>query len=281
MSSTSRSPRGCRCGAIILLLMLVLAPVSGAAASPEGGCQSAMAEARVLLRDADADPGAAGRAAALLEQEAPASFRTADCPLLLAEAWYRSADSDGDIEQTYPVFEKVRAYAEQALAIEPGRTEAHYWLGLAKLRRAQKIGGIRAFFLVWSGIRELEQVRAKVPEYDHGGASRVLSLLYRLAPQWTPFGNIDKSVRYALDAVRISGDYPLNRLYLARSYLKDEKVAAAVEELRKVIARRANPFADEARQELARLGQPVSEPAAESALPENAPAMGPPKPANG
>lgn len=244
---------------LFLPLCLVLLSAQAARALPEknASCGVVCSEARKLLRESENNRERALKAAVLLEEHAPPTFRTAGYPLLLAEAWYRSADSDANIKQTWPIYKKVRAYAEKALAIDPGRTEALYWLGLAKLRKAQKVRGIRAFFLVWSAIDDLEKVRAERPRYDQGGAARVLSLLYRVAPQWTPFGNMKKAVRYARDAVRVSGNYPLNRLYLARAYLGVEKVAAAAEQLRKVIALSPNPFTAEARRELADMGQPV------------------------
>lgn len=259
-------PAAWRCSALqrlilILLLCLLLPPLQAAGASPpsaEGtGNQVLRSQVRELLIKSDADPEYARQAALLLEKHAPPTFQTADYPLLLAEAWYRSANPDADIKQTYPIFKRVRRYAEKALALDPGRTEALYWLSLAKLRKAQKVGGIRAFFIVWSAIDELQEVRRKCPTYDQGGAARVLSLLYRVAPQWTPFGNMEKAVRYGLDAVRICGDYPLNRLYLARAYLRVDKTKAAVRELRKIMAMPPNPFAAEARKQLVALGKSV------------------------
>jgi tetratricopeptide (TPR) repeat protein len=245
----------------LLCLLLLPGRAKATLSGANTSCQQAMPIAKQLLKGAEADRKydrqRARQAALLLEKHAPPTFRTADCPMLLAEAWYRSADPDADIKQTYPIFQKVRKYAEKALAIDPKRTEAHYWIGLAKLRKAQKVGGIRAFFIVWSGINELEKVRTERPDYDQAGAARVLSLLYRVAPQWTPFGNMNKAIRYGLDAVRASEGYPLNRLYLARAYLGAEKISAAAGELRKILAMGPNPFAAEARRQLAELGQPV------------------------
>ena len=80
------------------------------------------------------------------------------------------------------------------------------------------------------GIAELEKVRRELPAYDGAGASRVLGLLHCLAPGWTPFGNINKSIELEKEAVRLAPDYALNRLYLANAYAKRGDREAAIRE---------------------------------------------------
>ena len=90
------------------------------------------------------------------------------------------------------------------------------------------------------GIAELEMVRRERPTYDEAGASRVLGLLYRLAPGWTPFGNINKSIELEKEAVRLAPNYALNRLYLANAYAKQGDREAAVREYQAIIAASAD-----------------------------------------
>jgi tetratricopeptide (TPR) repeat protein len=88
---------------------------------------------------------------------------------------------------------------------------------------------------VKEGIRELEKVRKSMPGYDHAGASRVLSLLYCLAPGWSPFGNLDKSIELGKEATRLAPNYGLNRLYLAEAYQKRGDKQAAIREYRAIL----------------------------------------------
>lgn len=139
-------------------------------------------------------------------------------PICLARAYYRMGDPDKDIDLAYRYYEKVGLFAEMALEIDPDRAEGHYWHGLFLLKKAQKIGGLQALFIVKEGIQELRIVRKTMPHYDHGGASRVLGVLHCRAPLWTPFGNIDECVALAEESVRLAPDHADNRYYLAKAY---------------------------------------------------------------
>jgi tetratricopeptide (TPR) repeat protein len=184
-------------------------------------------------------------------------------PLFLAEANYRLADPSGDVAKEFVHYEKTEFYAQKAMALDPNRTEAHYWHGLYLLKKAQKVGGIRAFFIVKNGIAELEKVRQDMPAYDHAGASRVLGLLYCLAPGWTPFGNLDKSIALGKEATHLAPDYMLNRLYLGNAYKKRGDKADAIREYQAILEAAANGpgdkavnFSEQARTKLRELGIP-------------------------
>lgn len=185
--------------------------------------------------------------------------------LKLAEATYRQADPSADIDKTFPLYARAGALARKALDVQPKLSEGHYWHGLFLLKKAQKVGGLRAFFIVRDGIKELDEVRKELPAYDHGGAARVLGLLYCVAPGWSPFGDVGKSIALEKEAIQVAPNYLLNRLYLARAYQKKGDEKAAVLEYRKMLAitpaatdlRNERRYQDEARQKLASLGQPL------------------------
>jgi tetratricopeptide (TPR) repeat protein len=244
---------------LVAALLLLLPPFASARAavtptSPPD--QSAiLRQARELLQEAENEPAAARQAANLLAPLADPAPRSAEVALLLAEAWYRAADPDPDIEKSYPFFEKAGHYARLALKIDPQQWSGHYWLGLSELRKAQKVGGLRAYLITRRAIEELEEVSANRPGYDFGGAPRVLCHLYRVAPSWTPFGDIDKSIAYGKQAVRVAPDYARNHFYLALAYLKANNKAAAVAQLRKVLELLPNPLVGEARRQLRSLGE--------------------------
>jgi len=253
--------------AISLLISLVVLPVPSIMASVSGTNSSKMeAVLKEVRATMDQDPPNQEKlrqTVATLESyrwQFPGEIRF---PLFLAEAHYRLADPSGDIAKEFVYYEKTEFYAQQVMAMDPNRTEPHYWHGLFLLRKAQKVGGIRAFFLVRQGIAELEKVRQAMPNYDHAGASRVLGLLYCLAPGWTPFGNLDKSIAMGKESTRLAPDYMLNRLYLANAYKKRGDKADAIREYQAILDAAANgpednseDFSEQARTKLRELGIP-------------------------
>jgi predicted Zn-dependent protease len=183
----------------------------------------------------------------------------------LARAYYRIGGREENIDLEYLAYDQAGKYAKKALELDAGRAEAHYWHGLFLLKKAEKIGGLGALFIVREGIREVEVVRATMAEYDHGGASRVLGLLSCQAPSWTPFGDINRCVQLAEESVRIAPDHPLNRLYLADAYRQRGDREAAIREYREILSRASGwsesqrrEFRQEALAGLTSLGEPVN-----------------------
>lgn len=252
---------------ISLIISLLVLPVPSIMASISGKnlskMEAVLKEARATLDQDPPNQANLRQTVAVLESyqaQFPSEVRF---PLFLAEAYYRLADPSGDISKEFVYFEKTGFYAQQVMAMDSNRTEAHYWHGLFLLRKAQKLGGIRAFFIVRRGIAELEKVRQAVPTYDHAGASRVLGLLYCLAPGWTPFGNLDKSIALGKEATRLDPDYILNRLYLADAYKKRGDKADAIREYQAILdaagngpEEEARDFSEKARTMLRELGIP-------------------------
>ena len=184
-------------------------------------------------------------------------------PLYLTEAYYRLADPAADVSREFPYYEKSESYAEQVLAMDPNRAEGHYWHGLFLLKKAQK-KGISGYFIVKEGIQELEKVRREMPGYDHAGASRVLGLLYCLAPGWSPFGDLNKSIELGKEATHLAPDYALNRLYLANAYKKQGDNEAAIREYQTILSASAKKSgkqevdcSGQARLMLQSLGKPI------------------------
>ncbi len=252
---------------IFLILLLVSLPAAPSMANiidkNQSGMDAVLGEAYAEIAQDQPDPAKLRRAIALLESNQSQFPQEIRFPLYLAEAYYRLANPDADISREYVYYEKTGSYAEQALALNPHCAEARYWHGLFLLRKAHKQGGIGAFFIVKKGIAELEKVRLAKPTYDHAGASRVLGLLYFLAPGWTPFGNLGKAIAMEEEATRLAPDYSLNHLYLANAYKKRGDKEAAIREYQAILtasgalsANRANDISEQARTNLRELGIP-------------------------
>ena len=244
----------------MIFLYFAFLPSAGADVHKErmGDKEAVLHQARQLMDKEETNRVNMKKAASLLERYAPKFPDEFRIPLYLAEAYYRMVDPAEDIQKGYPYFEKAGVYAQKALRMEPGRMESHYWHGLFLLRKAQKVSIFQAYFVAREGVRELELVRESMPAYDHGGASRVLGLLYYKAPGWSPFGDVNKAVRYEEEATRIEPHYLLNRLYLAEAYQKQGDNAAAIREYRIILAsssslpggKGGNPFREMARSRL-------------------------------
>jgi tetratricopeptide (TPR) repeat protein len=248
---------------LAISLLALSAPFARAASPVQATApkEAILQEARTLMDRDQANQKNLRQAITTLEAYAAQFPEEIRFPLYLAEAYYRLADPNGDIHQEFPNYEKADLYAQRVLKMDPGRAEGHYWHGLVLLRKAQKRGGVGAYFIVRDGIKELEKVRKTMPRYDHAGASRILGLLYCLAPKWSPFGDLDKSIELGKEAASLAPDYILNRVYLAESYQKRGNKEAAIQEYQAVLAlapnlppAQAEGFGQKARRELHALG---------------------------
>lgn len=228
--------------ALLVVLFMMFLFVSAHPAHAESSRASSadseqvVAKAKQLISGEDASRADLENGIQLLTKNITLFPHEIEIPILLAQANYKLADPSADVKREFPYYEKTGAYAEKVLAMDSNRAEGHYWYGLYLLKKAQKVWGFSAYSLAKEGIRELEKVRQSKPQYDNGGASRVLALLYYTAPGWTPFGDLDKSIRLAEEATKLAPHYALNRLYLANAYKKKGNKEAAIREYRVIQA---------------------------------------------
>ena len=239
------------------------------AAGPRTDRVEVLQQVKTLLHEHEADRSAMQDVVSILEAHRSEFAGDIRVPLWLAEAHYRMVDPEADIQKVFSQYEEVERFAQQALAMDPDRPEAHYWYGLFLLRKAQHDSWFSAIGSVRKGIRELELVRKNMPAYDHGGAARVLGLLCYTAPGWSPFGDIGRAVELEEEAAQLAPDYLLNRLYLARAYKKKGQTEAAIREYRAIAtsepsaeseARVDQSYRAEARKVLLAMNQPVDRP---------------------
>jgi tetratricopeptide (TPR) repeat protein len=223
-------------GLVILIISLSLtAPLALASSTRPANKEAILKNAKKLIDQEPPNRQKLLEALSLLQGYRAQFPQEARFPLYMAEAYYRLADPAADVNREFPYYEKTGHYAKKAMQMAPNCVQAHYWYGLFLLKEAQK-RGLRGYFTVKAGIRELEKVRKSMPGYDHAGASRVLGLLYCLAPGWSPFGNLDKSIELGKEATRLAPNYMLNRLYLADAYQKRGDKQAAIKEYREILA---------------------------------------------
>jgi tetratricopeptide (TPR) repeat protein len=235
-SITSRKMGIAACVALLLFSFAIPHANADVRAKQETVKEAVLKQVSRLIETDQTNRENMAKAISVLNANSPVLRDDIRFPLFLAQAYYLSIDPNEDIDKGFPYYKKTGLYARKALDMDATRAEGHYWYGLYLLKKAQKAGGISAYFIVKRAIRELELVRKSMPEYDHGGASRVLGLLYYIAPGWSPFGDIDKSIRLAQEAKRIDPSYPLNVLYLADAFNKKGERGAALREYRALLA---------------------------------------------
>ena len=93
---------------------------------------------------------------------------------------------------------------------------AHYYLAV-NLGLAVQNTVVLALKNIGTIRKHLEAARAKDPDLDHAGPTRVLGLLYVKAPTWPAgWGDTDKGLELLAEAVRRFPNFPPNRILYAR-----------------------------------------------------------------
>lgn len=110
----------------------------------------------------------------------------------------------------------------------------HYYLAmnLGQLARTKTLG---ALAIVSEMEIELKAAIALNPKLHYAGPHLSLGILYRDAPGWpASIGNRSKAREHLLQAVKLSPDYPENRLILLESYLEWKDKSEFEAELQRV-----------------------------------------------
>jgi tetratricopeptide (TPR) repeat protein len=123
------------------------------------------------------------------------------------------------------------AACRTAVALDPALAAAHYYLAM-NLGQLARIRLLRGLGLVAEMERAFLTARDRDARFDHGGPDRNLGLLYARAPGWPlSVGDEAKGRRHLEQAVRLSPDYPDNRLSLAEELWDAGRRQAAAREL--------------------------------------------------
>ena len=111
---------------IILSIFLISSTAIPAKTSSKGlpAMEAGLEEARKLLDNENLDQTKLRQVIADLEKQQPQHPNDIRYPLYLAEAYYRLADPEADVNREYPMYEKTEKYAKEALALrsEQGRS---------------------------------------------------------------------------------------------------------------------------------------------------------------
>lgn len=217
-------------------------PASEVKNSTPGFSQTTLpAEPQALLRIADEQEaqGASKNAVLALEKALAnsdyANSKAAyEAEWRLARSYAKLSELEG--EPRAATVQPGLAAARKAVELAPDRVEGHYYLAqLIGFSALLQKGETKP--LIKEMVTEGETAVRIDEKFDNAGPLRMLGALYARAPKEpVSIGDPEKAVQYMKRAVADDGDFPLNHLYLAESYIADERYQEADAEL--VLARK-------------------------------------------
>ena len=131
-------------------------------------------------------------------------------------------------------------HGKKAIALEPGKPDGHYWLGVNYGSYGEVKGVLKSLSLVGPIKDEMAKVLAIDPTYEDGGADQLLGRMYFELPGFVG-GSNKKSLEHLLKSRDLGPRVGLTRIYLADTYLDMGEVAKARAELESVIAMEPDP----------------------------------------
>lgn len=154
----------------------------------------------------------------------------------LGRAYYLMGESEKDKARRLSCFDRSLGASESALKANPADLHALYWRSIARLQKADLVGGLTALKLVKGALRDLDTVSAKDPLYDGAGADRLRGKVLMDAPSWAFIGDKNKGVILLECAAKRAPNLLINRFYLADAYACVGRDKEAVSEISFIMA---------------------------------------------
>ena len=196
----------------------------------------ALADAAADLKKADAlyqqrgDLAKAKEAAKLYEQALAADPKSEEAAWKLTRTLYYIG-SNSPKEQKEAIYTQAVEAAKKAVAINPKSVPGHFWLGVAYGVYGSVKGVMKSLSLIEPIKKEMAFVIENDPDYEAGGAYRVLGRLYFKVPGLFG-GDNDLTVENLEVAVKKGPQRYLNHIYLAEVLLdegEDDKAKKLLE----------------------------------------------------
>ena len=125
-------------------------------------------------------------------------------------------------------------YGKKAIAAEPEKPDGHYWLAVNNGKYGETKGVMKSLSLVKPIKKSLIKVIELDRTYEDGGADRVLGRVFFKLPGLAG-GSKDKSMEHLEKSKELGPDDPVTRVYLADTYLANDKIEEARAELEYVL----------------------------------------------
>jgi len=150
----------------------------------------------------------------------------------LARAYYLQGEAETLDDRRLELLGKALTASEKALAADPRCPYAIYWRSMARLQKADMVGGLSALRMVKRALRDFESIETVIPAYDGAGAYRSHGKVLMEAPAWAFIGDKIRGLELLEKAREISPATLINRLYLAQAYIEAGRRVDALRELR-------------------------------------------------
>jgi tetratricopeptide (TPR) repeat protein len=157
-----------------------------------------------------------------------------------AQALYYVGDIASGSDEKQRIFKQGMEIAKKMIALQPGRVEGHYWLGVHTGSYGEARGVLKSLFLKNDIIRAMERSVAIDGTYEMGGAYCVLGRLYFKVPGL--FGGSNKKSRQYLEKCRLAAPKSsVCLLFLAETYWALDEEELAVRALEELLAMEPDP----------------------------------------
>ena len=175
------------------------------------------------------DLDAARRAAEAWSLRAASDFTSA-WKAARARYWLGGHTTGADVRRQ---FESGASAARQAIALQPGRPEGHFWLAANLGALAETQGGMTGLRVRKEIKRELEQVLALDPAFQDGSADRALGRWYLKVPRLFG-GSRSRSEMHLRRSLTYNPNSTASLYFLAETLLADDRPREAADVLRKL-----------------------------------------------
>lgn len=113
----------------------------------------------------------------------------------LARSLFFLGQEEPDSDEKRRLHSRAVQAGKQAVSLNPGRVEGHFWLGVNRALLAESSGGLKAALALLRARRELRRAAAISESYHGAGPLRVLGRLEHRAPRFLG-GSRTRSLAY-------------------------------------------------------------------------------------
>ena len=138
------------------------------------------------------------------------------------------------------IFSQAIYYAEKAIQLSPEQPDGYYWRGVNNGKYGESRGVLKSLFLVKPIKSDMNKVIELDPEYEDGGAYRVLGRVYFKLPGFAG-GSNEESLKLLEKSIEMGPEDANTRLFLGETLLAMNDTERAREELEYVLSMEDDP----------------------------------------
>jgi tetratricopeptide (TPR) repeat protein len=139
------------------------------------------------------------------------------------------------------IFSQAVYYAEKAIQLNPEKPDGYYWRGVNNGKLGESKGVLKSLSLVKPIKSDMNKVIELVPEYEDGGAYRVLGRVYFKLPGFAG-GSNKESLKLLQKSIEFGPNDANTRLFLGDTLLALDEIEKAREELEFVLSLEDDPL---------------------------------------